>query len=117
MEQLLQAHASLAFQRGGLQQLGLGDADGVDEHEAVLVTCVGGDDLQVGVGDGAHATALHLLEEVPGPDHSHEHDHLDRLHVGAGGDHVDGDGDARVVARAEQLDQSIRLCCRRRPCR
>ena len=27
--------------------------------------------------------------------------HLERLHVGAGGDHVDGDGDAGVVAVAE----------------
>ena len=32
-----------------------------------------------------------------------------RLHVGAGGDHVDGDGDARVVAGAEVLQELLGL--------
>ena len=39
---------------------------------------------------------------------AHEEDDLERLDVGAGGDHVDGDGDARVVAVAEGLEDLVR---------
>ena len=57
--------------------------------------------LQIVRLDDAHAAALHLLEEGAGFDRAHEEDDLDRLDVGAGGDHVHGDGDAGVVAVAE----------------
>ena len=60
----------------------------------------------VGVDD-AHAAALHLLEEAAALHAAHEDDDLHRLDVGAGGDHVHGDGDARVVAVAEGLDQVL----------
>jgi hypothetical protein len=40
---------------------------------------------------------------------AHEEQALQRLDVGAGGDHVHGDGDARVVAVAEGLDQVLGL--------
>ena len=39
--------ALLAFERAGVDELGLGDADGVDDHEAVLGGGVGGDGLEV----------------------------------------------------------------------
>ncbi len=63
---------------------------------------------QVGAFDDAHAPALHLLEEAAAFDAAQEDDDLDRLDVGAGGDHVHGDGDARVVAAAEGADQVFR---------
>ena len=54
------------------------------------------------------AAALHLLEEVAALDRAHEHHDLQRLDVGAGGDHVHGDDDARVVAVAERaLDAGL----------
>ena len=40
---------------------------------------------------------------------AHEEHALERLHVGAGGDHVDGHGDARVVGVAERGDQLVGL--------
>ena len=109
VEQLLERDASLAVERRGLDELGLGDADGVDEHEAVLGVRVGRDGLEVVWVDDAHAAALHLLEEVAAPDRAHEQHALERLHVGAGGDHVDGHGDARVVAGAERCEQVLGL--------
>ena len=62
----------------------------------------------VGV-DHADAPALHLLEEVPALDRPHEHHDFERLDVGAGGDHVHGDDDARVVAVAERREQVLGL--------
>ena len=80
-----------------------GHADGVDEHEVVLHSGVGGDRSEfVGGGDPDPST-LHLLEEVPGPHHAHEHHALDGLDVGAGGDHVHGHGDTGVITVAERL--------------
>ena len=77
--------------------------------KCVLVVGVGRDRLEVGGVDDAHATALHLLEEVAALDRAHEHDDFQRLDVGAGGDHVDGDDDARVVGVAELLQQILGL--------
>ncbi len=109
MEQPLDRHPPLAFQREALDELGLGDADSVDQYETIFVGGVGRDDLQVGVGDGPYTSTLHLLEVVPRTHHAHEHHHLDGLHVGAGGDQVDGDADARVVAGAEVLQELLGL--------
>ncbi len=69
MQQLSEGHAPLALERGGFDELGLGDPDSVDEHEPVLVGGVRGHDPQVVVADRAHAPALHLLEEVAAADH------------------------------------------------
>ncbi|OBQ30381.1 MAG: hypothetical protein AN485_23925, partial [Anabaena sp. MDT14b] len=38
-----------------------------------------------------------------------EDQHLDGLHVRAGGDHVHGDGDARVIVVAERADELFRV--------
>ena len=49
----------------------------------------------------AGAAAFHLLEVVAAFHVAHEEQAFQRLDVGAGGDHVHGDGDARVVVVAE----------------
>ena len=49
----------------------------------------------------------HLLEEVFRRDAAHEEDKLQRLDVGAGGDHVHGDGDARIVAVAKGAEDYV----------
>ena len=69
----------------------------------------------VGV-DHADAAALHLLEVGAALHRAHEEHALERLHVGAGGDHVDGDGDPRVVRVAERREQLVGLA-RRSSCR
>src|SRR5439155_4717772 len=48
-------------------------------------------------------------EEAPGLDRAHEEDHFQRFDVGAGGDHIHGDGDAREVAVAELGDDIFGL--------
>jgi hypothetical protein len=55
----------------------------------------------VGRADHAHAAPFHLLEEAAALDGAEEHHGLERLDVGAGGDHVDRHHDARVVAVPE----------------
>ena len=84
--------------------------------KCVLLRASGVDGLEVVRVDDADAPPLHLLEEVPALDRPHEHDDLQRLDVGAGGDHVHGDDDARVVAVAERLRAGPRAS-RRSTCR
>ena len=62
--------------------------------------------------DDADAAALHLLEVDLGLDVAHEDQDLDRLDVGAGRDHVDGDGDPGQGVDAEALDQLLRALAR-----
>ncbi len=62
------------------------------------------------------AAALHLLEEIPAAHGAHEEDDFQRPDVGAGGDHVHGDGDARIVAVAERGKQVLRLDAGVDPC-
>ena len=62
---------------------------------------------QVGGVADAHAPAFHLLEEAAAFHRAHEDDDFHRLDVGAGGDHVHGDGHARVVAGAEVFDELL----------
>ncbi len=78
----------------------------------ILGQCVRGDGLEVVGVDDAHATALHLLEERAAFHRTHKHHDLHGLDVGAGGDHVNGDGDARHGAVAELLDQLLGICAR-----
>ena len=105
VQELVERHGALSFQRVGVGELGLGHADRVDDHEAVLMAGVGGDGVEVGGRDGAYAAALHLLEEAAAADVAHEEDDLDRLDVGTGGNHVHGDDDAGVVAVSERGEQ------------
>ena len=85
---------------GGLE--GLGNANGIDEDVAGLGGLGGGGDfLEVIHLEGAGAAAFHLLEVALGLYVAHEEEAFQGLHVGAGGDHVHGNGDARVVAIAK----------------
>ena len=109
LEELLERDGRLAVERHGVDQVGLGDADGVDDHEPVLRRRVGGDGWKVVRLDHADAAALHLLEVGAALDRAHEEHALERLHVGAGGDHVHGHRDPRVVRVAERGDQLVGL--------
>ena len=75
----------------------------------VFAVGVRGDGLEVGRRDGAGAAALHLLEVLRRAHVAHEEHALQRLHVGAGGDHVDGDRDPQGRRRAERLELSLRV--------
>ena len=86
----------------------LADAHGVHDDEAFLGPGAGGDDSQLVGRDDADAAPFHLLEEAGGLHIAQEEDALDGLHVGAGGDHVHGDGDARVEAVAEVGEDLVR---------
>ncbi len=100
--QILERHAGLGDERlaGGFQRFG--DADGVDDDVVGLGGLGAGRDFfEVVHVQRAGAAAFHLLEVVAAFDVAHEEQAFERLDVGAGGDHVDGDGDARVVFVAE----------------
>ena len=57
----------------------------------------------------AGAAAFHLLEVDAAADVAQEEQAFQRLDVGAGGDHVHGDGDAELRRGAELLDQRLGL--------
>ena len=93
---------------GGLERFG--DADGIHDDVVGLAAGRGGGDLlEVVVIEGAGAAALHLLEIVPAPHVAHEQQAFERLDVGAGGHHVHGHGDARVVVVAELREDGFRV--------
>ena len=76
--------------------------------KCVLASASGVTALQLVAVDDAHAAALHLLEEDPALAPTRMNITISmRLDVGAGGDHVHRDGDARLVAVAEVLDQVL----------
>ncbi len=104
-DELVEWGGALAVERLGNGFQALGDADGVDQDEAGLGFGVGGDGAQAFGGDGAGAAAFHLLEIEFGADVAEEDECFERFDVGAGGDHVDGDRDARVEIVAEGADQ------------
>ena len=68
--------------------------------KCVLCLRIGRDALQhIGI-DHAAAATFHLLEVAERADVAHEDQAFERLHIGARGDHVHRDRDARVVGRA-----------------
>jgi hypothetical protein len=91
----------------GLQAFG--DADRIDQHEAGLGFRIRGHLAQLFGTDGPRATTLHLLEIEFRFHIAQEDQHLERFHVRAGRDHVDGDRDARIVVVAEGADQRFRI--------
>ncbi len=60
-----------------------------------------GDFFQAVQIQGAGATTFHLLEVVAAAHVAHEQQAFQRFNVGAGGDHVHGDGDARIIGVPE----------------
>ena len=108
LQQVLERHAGLLLQRAAFGLERLLHAHGVDQHEAGL-GAVGAvaDALEAVAIEAAHAAALHLLVVALAAHVAHEEQHFQRLHVGAGGDHVHGDGDARVVVVAEAGEDAV----------
>ncbi|MDW8415886.1 MAG: hypothetical protein RMK78_10555 [Thermaurantiacus sp.] len=107
LKELLEADTGPALHGDGLRLLRLGHAHGVDEVEALLGWRIGRDGLELQRIEGAHAAPAHLLEIDLGSHVAEEDQHLDRFHIRACRDHVDGDGDAGEVAVAELLDQLV----------
>src|SRR5581483_11984443 len=84
------------------------DADRIDDNKVCFRLRVGRNGLEIGVGDDADAATFHLLEETAGFYRTHEHHDFERFDVGAGGDHIDSDGNARIRTIAESLNQLFR---------
>jgi hypothetical protein len=106
-QELVEGDGGLALHRAGVGLVGLGDADGIDEDEAGFSSGIRRDAGE-GVGiDGAGPPPFHLLEVELGADVAQEEQALERLDVGAGGDHVHGDGDAELRGGAEGLDDVL----------
>ena len=76
----------------------------------VLILCGRGRDLlQIVLAEDAGPPPLHLLKIVPAAHIPHEDQALDRLHIGAGGDHVHSNGDPGVIAVAETAEGPLRV--------
>ena len=108
-EELVEGDGGLALKGAGVGLVGLGDADGIDEDEAGLGSGIGGDGGEVGGIDGACPPPFHLLEVELGADIAQEEQALEGLDVGAGGDHIHGDGDAELGRGEEGLDDVLGL--------
>ena len=114
-EHLVEGYARLSLQGHRIVQVRLGDSNGVHDDEAVLHLGVAGHDFQIVGLDDPHSPPLHLLEVVAGVHHSHEHDTFKRLHVGAGGDHVDGYRDPKRRGCLEVFEKLVGIVsCRAR---
>ena len=101
-QQLLERHGGLAVERAGFGLVALAHADGIDDDEVGLGAGVfAGDGLQIGGREHAGAAPFHLLEIDAAANVAQEEEALERLDVGAGGDHVHGDGDAERGREAE----------------
>ena len=108
LQQVFEGHAGFAFQRARFGLEGFFHAHGVDEHKAVLGP--GGavaDALQAFAVQGTHAPAFHLFVIAATAHVAHEEQHFQRLDVGAGGDHVHGDGDTRVKVVAKTGQNAV----------
>ena len=103
----VEANGGFLFQRTRFGLHALADANCIDDHVAGLAFDAGIDLFHLGVGHDAHAATFHLLEEILRRDAAHEEDDLQRLDVGAGGDHVHGNGDAREVAIAKGAEDLV----------
>ena len=109
MQQLVERDRFPLVHRAGVGFVPFADADGIDDDVMVFSLGVRGDGSEVVLFDYAHAAAFHLLEKAAGFDRAHEEHDLQRLDVGAGGDHVYRHGDAREVAVPELGDDVFGL--------
>ena len=107
-QQSCERNCLFPFHRLRVRECGLGSTYTIDDDEMRLCDSVGRNGLQFGRIDNADAAPLHLLEEETALDGTHEHNDFDWLDISARRDHIDGDGDARVVAVAEILNQVLR---------
>lgn len=100
----------MAIERAGFGLVALAHAHGIDDDEAGLGARIfAGDGLQVGGGEHAGAAAFHLLEIDTAADVAEEEEDFKRLDVGAGRNHVHGDGDAERGREAELADEILRF--------
>ena len=103
----------LAIERARIGLVALADADGIDDDEVGLGPRFrAGDGLQIGGRKDAGAAPFHLLEIDAAAHVAQKDEALERFHVGAGGDHIDGDGDAELGREPELLDELLAM---RRP--
>ena len=105
LQQALERRRGLTLQRLGVAQIFLAYAHAVHDDKVGLGWSVRGDRLQFVLVDDSDTTPLHLLEVDPALHGTHEHDDLDRLDVGTGRDHVHCDGNPRVEAVSEVLNE------------
>ena len=105
LQELIEGHTRFLFHRSGVGLVNLADTDRIHNDEVIFTHGVGRDALEVVGLDHADAPALHLLEEGAGFDGAHEEDDFDRLDIGAGSDHVHGDGNAGQRRDTEGLDE------------
>lgn len=94
-EDVFEGDGGLFVEGLGFGFVGFADADGIDDDEVGFGAGVGtGDGLEFGGGEDAGATAFHLLKVAEALDVAEEDEAFEGFDVGAGGDHVHGDGDA-----------------------
>jgi hypothetical protein len=93
----------------GVGLVAFADADGIDDDEVGFGGGFGAaHGLQVGGGeDAGAAAAFHLLEIDAAAHVAEEEEAFEGLDVGAGGDHVHGDGDAELRRGAGLLDEGF----------
>ena len=109
-QQLVEGDGALAFERAGVGLVALAHAHGIHDDEVGLGAGVGAaHGLQIGGREHARAAAFHLLEVGAAAGVAQEQEAFERLDVGAGGDHVHGDGDAELGRGAELLDERLGL--------
>ena len=108
LQQVFERHTGLFLQRAAFGFQRLFDTHGVDQHKAGLGT-IGtvADPLQAVAIERAHAAAFHLLVVALAAHIAHEQQHFQWFYVSAGGDHVDGDGNARVVIVAKAGQDAV----------
>src|SRR5262249_8336606 len=108
IEQLVEGYRALFLQRARVGHVMLADAHRIDDDEAGFALDPGIDLLHFGLWNDPHAPTLHLLKEATRFYRTHEEDNLQRFNVGAGGNHVNRDGNAGVVAIAKGLEDLVR---------
>src|SRR5262249_31585763 len=107
IEQLVEGYRALFLQRARVGHVVLTDAHRIHDDEPGFALYPGIDLLPFGLWNDPHAPALHLLEEAARFDRAHEENNFQRLDVGAGGDHVNRDGNARVIAVSKGLKDLV----------
>ena len=108
VHQLAHRYRRLALEGACLGFLGFGDAYRVNDHKMIFVLGCGWRDLlQIVLIQRARAAAFHLLIIILTADVAHEDQALDGFDVGAGRDHIDGNGNTRIVVVAERTENGL----------
>ena len=108
-QELFKVYRPVAFERRRFHQGTITDAHSVDDDEVCFRLSVGRNRAQIVFLDNAHAAPFHLFEQVRAAHIAQEHHDFERADIGAGRNHIDRDGDARVVTVAKRFDDRFRL--------